>query len=168
MQALDLKQIDESYTQDFDYSIDASEGRLSADLFAFYFEREGKFVSCKIKAVGIGVDPKVWLVGNTVVVQANSGVWLLQPGSEDFKGIDFGYPLYDVVLTPNGLLVFHLLGCELLSLTTGDVIWRYLGGQLSGFSVFGDTVSLKFDEEEIRLQNDTGKVLPFDQSSRVE
>ncbi|TLX17153.1 hypothetical protein [Rhizobium sp. MHM7A] len=159
MQSVDLEQIDSSYTQDFDSVIDASEGRLSADLYAFQVKHEGKPVSVKIKVVGIGVDPKVWLVDNVVVVQANSGIWLLQPGSEDFKEIDFGYPLHEVSSSRYGLLVFHLLGCELVSPTTGQVIWRYMGGQLTEFSVFGDTVSLKFDDEEVRLHSDDGNIV---------
>lgn len=158
MQPIDLKQIDSSYSHDFYFVIDATEGRLTADMYVIQVSHQGKPVSALIKAIGIGVDPKVWLVDDLVVVQANSGIWLLQADSDDFKEVDFGYPVYDVLLTSRGFLVFHLFGCELVSLGSGHVLWRHLGGELTDFTVSSDIVSLKFGDDGVRLDLDTGSV----------
>lgn len=158
MQLIKLKQIASPCSHNFDLVIDASEGRLTADLYLFQVQHLGKPALVLLKAIGIGVAPKGWLIDTMVVVQANSGIWLLQTDAEAFEEIDLGYPVYEVLLTPRGLLVFYLLGCELLSLSRGHVLWGHLGGELTDYTVSGDTVSLMFEDDVVRLDLASGSV----------
>lgn len=158
MQQIPLKQIANPHSHTFDLVIDASEGRLTSDLYIFKVQCLDKPALVLLKAIGIGVSPGSWLIDDMVVVQANSGIWLLRADAKAFEEIKLGYPLYGVSQTSRGLLAFHLLGCELISLSSGDVLWRHLGGELLDFSVAGDDVTLMFENGGVHLDLFDGSI----------
>lgn len=132
--------------REYDYVIDASEGRLTADSFALTAVHDGKEIWVNVLAIGIGIDPQAYLIEGAVLVLANCSAWVLEIGASTFHEIAIGYPVITGEDTDVGFLVYHHLGCVMLSKDRWRPVWRFLGGVLEDFSRVGSTITLNFDE----------------------
>jgi hypothetical protein len=142
----------------YDFLVDASEGR-DCDLFRLVFQEKLVFQVVLIKAIGIGIAPKVLTVGGDVIALANDSVWVLRSGSAGFVQHYHQFPVIDYSLTDDGLLVFDHIGCIMLALDTYEEKWRYHKSVLEDYEVDEDIVSLTFDDGvEVRLEVANGRI----------
>lgn len=142
-----------------DFLIDASQGR-ECDYFSFQFADGAAIHSVLIKAIGIGIAPKVLTVEGDVIALANDSVWVLRSGSAGFVQHYHQFPVIDYSLTESGLLVFDHIGCIMLALGTYEEKWRYHKNVLEDYEVDEDVVSLTFDDgATIKLRVDTGMIV---------
>lgn len=154
---MNIRQIDTSFTGPFNLVVDASEGRLTADLYSFDTVFRGRQLAVKIEAIGIGVAPRAMIVGDQLLVQANSSIWVLQDPEGEFSEIPFGYPILRLEEVGPGMLVLHHLGCAMVSEESWMIIWQHLGGTLLDYSIEGRVLSLEFDDSKVDLDIETGK-----------
>lgn len=141
-----------------DFLIDASQGR-ECDYFRFEFADGAVSHSVLIKAIGIGIAPKVLTVGGDVIALANDSVWVLRSGSAGFVQHYHQFPVIDYSLTDDGLLVFDHIGCIMLALDTYEEKWRYHKSVLEDYEVDEGIVSLTFDDGvEVRLEVANGRI----------
>jgi hypothetical protein len=157
---MNMREIDSSFTGPFDLVVDASEGRLTADFYSFNTVFRGRHLSVKIEAIGIGVEPRAMIMGDHLLVQANSSIWVLHDPEGEFSEVPFGYPILRLEEVGAGLLVLHHLGCAMVSQESWMIIWQHLGGTLLDYSIEGRTLSIEFDDSKIDLDVETGKEMP--------
>lgn len=147
----------------FEFTIDATEGRLKFSQYAFAAEFAGATIKVKVSTIGMGIEPAAMICDNAVVVQANSSLWVLTCLDEGFNEISLGYPLIETQQVEGGFIVFHHLGCEFVS-SVWVLRWKHLGGTLEDFSIKDDKVTMIFDMGRVVLDLATGDEIEVDHS----